>query len=150
MRGKLCALTGHRTLAPEFDEYALHERLEGLINEGYDYFLCGMAMGFDLLALKHLIELKGKYPIQIEACIPCPNQEKYFPKNQKKLYRELLQWCDHRTLISQTGGTWVYLVRDRYMVDCCDCLLAYCKKQTGGAAYTVGYAQKKGVEVIFL
>ena len=52
MRGreKVVALTGHRALE-NFDEDALAYELESLIGEGYTAYLCGMAQGFDLLAL---------------------------------------------------------------------------------------------------
>lgn len=73
-REKVCALTGHRDLA-DFDENALAYELESLVKEGYTAFLCGMAQGFDLLALKLLAALKQKRTLYLEACIPFEGQE---------------------------------------------------------------------------
>ena len=69
MNGKSCALTGHREIESGFDENRLYDKLEELIRSGYDYFYCGMAQGFDLLALGCLCDLKRKYKIFVEACI---------------------------------------------------------------------------------
>ncbi len=147
---KRCALTGHRVLPENFDKNALYDGLEELIRTGCDYFYCGMAEGFDLLALECLVALKQRYRITIEACIPFEGQEKHFSRENRALYRRLLDWCEQRTVIfpSYRGGC--YLVRDRYMVDRADVLFAYCNRETGGAAYTVNYARARGVEVKLL
>ena len=146
---KTCAITGHRELPDEFNKTALYEELENLIKEGYDTFLCGMAEGFDLLCLECLLSLRQKYRIYTQACIPFPEQDKKMPQPWKKIYCELLQNCDTKTIVSENYYTGVFLVRDRYMVDRCDALFAYCKKEKGGAYYTVSYAKSKEIPVIF-
>ena len=145
-REKVCALTGHRDLEG-FDENALAYELESLVKEGYTAFLCGMAQGFDLLALKLLAALKQKRTLYLEACIPFEGQEKSFSAETRKLYHELLNVCDRKTVLFPSYCTGCYLARDRYMVDCADLVLAHCEKQTGGTAYTVNYARKRGVPV---
>lgn len=149
-RGKVCALTGHREIPLSFDKNALYDEIERLIKEGYDCFLCGMAQGFDLLALGCIADLKQKYKITAEACIPYAGQEKGFSSEEKKRYRELLTWCDVKTVLFEEYRNGCFLVRDRYMVDCADAILAYCKKPTGGAAYTVRYAEQKGIPVRYV
>ncbi len=147
MRGKICTLSGHRILASNFNQNALYDCLEGMIKEGYDYFLCGMAYGFDLTALRCLVDLKAKYSFEIEACIPFYGQEKSFSETNRKEYENLLTWCDKKVVLFPKYHAGVYLARDRYMVDACDTVLAHCLRDTGGTAYTVNYAQKKGKEV---
>ncbi len=149
-RGKVCALTGHRDIFPDFNENILYDTLEELIGEGYDCFLCGMAKGFDLIALECLKNLKKKYRLTIEACIPYEGQEKAFSDDERKKYRELLDWCDRKTILYREYRSGCYLSRDRYMVDCADIVLAYCKRETGGTAYTVDYANRKGIPVRFV
>lgn len=146
MRGT-CALTGHRALPEQFDRNALYDGLEELIREGYDRFLCGMAMGFDLLALECLISLKQRYKIELEACIPYAGQEKSFPASERKKYRELLAWCDEKRVLYPAYFQGCFLARDRYMVENADLVFAYCTQKSGGAAYTVSYAEEKGVAV---
>ncbi len=150
MRGKMCALSGHRTLPESFDKNALYDRLEQLIKEGYDYFFCGMAEGFDLTALECLIDLKGRYRVGIEACIPFRGQEKRFSAENRKKYVEYLEWCDYKVYICDAFSKGAYLARNRYMVDCSDSLLAYCREEKGGTFYTVEYAKKIGKEIFFI
>ena len=144
---KTCALTGHRELPSDFDRNALYDALEERIEAGCDRFLCGMAMGFDLLALECLIALKGKYKIGIEACIPYAGQERGYPATERRRYREMLAWCDEKTVLYPAYFQGCFLARNRYMVDKADEMFAYCTRKTGGAAYTVRYAMQRGVEV---
>lgn len=148
MKHLSCALTGHRVLPETFDESLLKNELETLVKEGYLYFYCGMAEGFDLLSLKALLSLKESFPIEIEACIPYHGQENHFSAAMKELYRELLPKCDKKTVFFDRYTDGCFLVRNRYMVDRCDCVFSYCMKETGGTAYTVRYALSKGKKVV--
>ena len=145
-----CALTGHRDLPENFDKNALYDKLEEILKKGCDCFLCGMAQGFDMEALECLIALKRKYRFTIEACIPYVGQENHYPFAEKERYHALLAWCDRQTPMSEKYFDGCFLARDRYMVDCADVIVAYCRRDTGGTAYTVNYAMKKGKIVVFL
>ncbi len=147
---KICALTGHRELPENFDTNALYDTLEKLIGEGYTYFCCGMAKGFDLVALECLVDLKQRYHVRIEACIPYAGYEHGMPAAGRKKYEMLLSWCDEKNVLSPAFFNGCFLARDRYMVDKADLVLAYCKRATGGAAYTARYAERSGKEVYFL
>lgn len=140
------ALTGHRDLPPDFDKNALYDSLEVLIREGYDFFCCGMARGFDLEALSCLVDLKGRYHVRVEACIPYRGQENGFPPEERKKYRALAEWCE-KTVLFETYFQGCLLVRNRYMVDKSDLVFAYCTRETGGTAFTVNYARSRGVAV---
>ncbi len=142
------ALSGHRDLPADFDCNKLYDALEELIRGGNFHFCCGMARGFDLAALQCLIDLKRRYHVRIEACIPYLGQERNFPPREKKLYGELLPLCDETTVISQTYYSGCTLKRNRYMVDKCDTLFAYCTRDTGGTAFTVKYARSQGREIV--
>ncbi len=144
-----CALSGHRALPEDFDVSALKEKLEELILAGCNEFYCGMAEGFDLTALKCLFELKEKYSLSVEACIPFRGQERHFKEEAKAFYREALPLCDRQTEISPEYGAGCYHMRNRYMVDSADMLLAYCTKKRGGTYYTVCYALETQKEVVF-
>ena len=146
---KSCALTGHRELPPTFDRQRLFEELESLVRSGIDTFFCGMAEGFDLLSLQLLMELKERYPLYLEACVPFRGQEKSFSRENKLLYHELLKRCDQVTVLFEHYQNGCFLVRDRYMVDCSDMLFAYCTKKKGGSFYTVNYALSLKRKVIF-
>lgn len=148
--GKTCALTGHRDLPFDFDKKALCDALEKLILDGYDRFLGGMARGFDLVAFECLVHLKKKYPISFIACIPFAGQSNKMSLEERKLYKKVLDACDEKKVLFERYETGCFLVRDRYMVDRADLVFAYCTRETGGTAYTVDYAKRKGIRVVYL
>ena len=94
-----CALTGHRELPENFDVNRLYDLLEAAVRDGYDTFYCGMARGFDLIALDCLVALGRKYPLRLIACIPYEGQENSFSFETKKKYRDLLEWCDEKIVL---------------------------------------------------
>lgn len=142
-----CALTGHRDLPDGFDKHALAAALEEVIGEGYTQFYCGMAEGFDLTALECLVQLKERYEIFIEACIPFAGQKYKMSPENRALYDRLLPFCDTRKVFFDRYQSGCFFVRNRYMVDHADLLVAYCLKKSGGTYYTVRYAKKSGIGV---
>lgn len=146
--GMTCALTGHRELPEGFDRSALYDALEALIREGCTTFCCGMARGFDLLALECLIDLKRRYHVRIQACIPHEGQERSFPRSERERYRSLLALCDEREVLAASYYAGCFLARNRYMAERADLVFAYCTRKTGGTAYTVRYARELGKKVV--
>ncbi len=150
---KSCAFTGHRSLPENFDKEKLFQAVETLIVNGVCLFYNGMAMGFDLLAAECVLSLKEKYPhIKLFACIPFYGQEKSFPQTDKDRYAEILKKADNQTVLAERYFRGCMQVRNRYMADNADILVAFCKKETGGAAFTVKYFQKKypQKEIVFI
>ncbi len=145
-----CALTGHRDLPPDFDTNLLYDTLEELIKEGYDTYYCGMARGFDLLALDCLVALRLRYRIRLVACIPFYGHEMSFNRTDREKYLSLLAWCDEKKELAPRYATGVYFARDRYMVDHADLVFAYCNRETGGTAYTLAYARKTQTPIKFM
>lgn len=147
---KVCALTGHRALPASFDRNRLYDKLEEMIQLGCDTFLCGMAPGFDLSALKCLVDLRRKYVFSVEACIPYEGQERAFDAVDRAVYRRLLPFCDRTTVLCPVYRSGCFFQRNRYMVDRADVVLAYCTRDCGGTAYTVRYARQKEIPVVLL
>lgn len=141
------ALTGHRALPADFDRNALYDHLQALIEEGYDTFCCGMARGFDLTALACLVDLKERYHVRIEACIPYRGQDKGLPFEAREAYRHLIQWCDVKTYLAEHYYQGCMLVRNRYMVSKSDLVFAYLTQRGGGTSFTVDYAIDRGIPV---
>ena len=150
---KNCAFTGHREMDGNFSIVKLQKTVLVLAERGVKNFFCGMAKGFDLYAAEAVIKIKKQYPdVRLIACIPYYGQEKTYSQEDKKRYVTILRNCDAKFTFTDTYYKGCALVRDRYMADCADLLVAYLKKKTGGTAYTVGYFQKKYPEreIIFL
>lgn len=148
MRG--CALTGHRKLGRDFDGERLERTLVALIEDGYDTFYCGMAVGFDLYACRILLRLKGEYALHVVACVPYVGQSERFSERDKRAYDYLLTACDERVILSKFYTKDCLLERNRYMVDRADCVVAYCNTMKSGTGYTVSYAKKTGKSVFFV
>lgn len=139
----ICAFTGHRDLEEDFSEEKLSFYIEQLILKGVSVFYNGMAKGFDLISAEILLSLKKKYKsVKLIACIPFYGQEKYFTDQEKKRYAKVLKKADEKILLSETYYKGCLLVRDKYMAERADCLITYCKKDTGGTAYTVNCFKK--------
>ena len=96
---KSCAFTGHRKPETTYPKAELKKQVKALIEKGCLTFYCGMAQGFDLLAAKVVLKEKKHNPaIKLIACVPCQEQDKYFPSAEKKLYRNLIKFDFLNTL----------------------------------------------------
>ena len=140
---KNCVFTGHRDLGIDFSKSRLKKTIETLIKEGVENFYNGMAIGFDLIAAECVLALRKKYPqVKLIACVPCYGQEKYFSDADKKRYVKILKKADETVTLADHYYQGCMQNRDKYMVEHAEVMIAYCKKSTGGAAYTVKLFQK--------
>ena len=150
---KTCSFTGHRELQEDFSLKELKKQIKRLIEEGVEIFYNGMARGFDLISAKVVLAFRRKYKqIKLIACIPCFEQEKGYTDKEKKEYAKILKKVDEKVMVSERYFNGCMQLRDRYMADRADVLVTYCKRKTGGTAYTVNYFKKIKPfhEIIFL
>ena len=141
--------TGHRTLGEDFSRERLSDMVGVAIRYGYTTFLCGMAMGFDSVAFDVVCEWKKKYPdVKVVACIPCENQEKYFPEKEKEAYRERLKKADLSVYVNKEYSSYCMNKRNRYMVDRSSVVFCYMKEKDSGTGNTVEYAKRKKREIV--
>ena len=141
---KNCVVTGHRDLLEDFSKKKLKAAILEMISLGADTFLCGMAIGFDLAAAEAVLSLKKKNPsLKLVACIPCIGQEKYFSRADQKRYTAVLKKVDEKVILADSYYKGCMQVRDKYMAERADSMVAYCKKQEGGTAYTVRCFKKQ-------
>ena len=154
MKPQTCCFTGHRKIPPE--QYKnIVERLENeiikLISAGVRYFCAGGALGFDTLAALTVLELRKKYThIRLVLVIPCLEQYKDWDEDDKKIYN--LIWKNANTVkyMSADYDPGCMHQRNRQLVNLSGFCICYLTKPTGGTAYTVEYAKKKGLAVINL
>jgi len=147
---KSCAFSGHRSSVKELDINLLDRVILNLIKNGTKIFYCGMAVGFDLLAAESIIEFKKSYDIKLFACIPCSGQSENYSSANKRRYDRILQHCDCEILLAPSYYYGCMQARDRFLVDNCDVLISYLRKNKGGTYYTVNYARQKGIKLIEL
>ena len=138
-----CAFTGHRDLQADFSEKTLKKEIKRLIELGVTTFYTGMAVGFDLIAAELVLSFKKKYGLKLVCCIPFYGQESRFSDRDKKRYSNILKKADEQIVFYQHYTKDCMFKRNRYMVDNADVLITYCKRDTGGTAYTVRYFKQK-------
>lgn len=144
-----CCFSGHRILKKDFNVLKLIEIVDKLIINGYRTFLVGMAWGFDLKVFEILLTKKNKN-IDIIACVPCKEQNAYFKKEEKEKYDEFLKKADKIVYVSNEYYDGCMQKRNRYMVDNSSILVAYLYSNMGGTKNTVSYAEKKGINIIYV
>ena len=148
---KTCAFTGHRDIEEQIDMNFFEKCMQELIDRGFDTFLCGMARGFDLISGELVVKLKEKNPhIRLVACIPCPDQDKYYRPEDREKYNRVLKECDEVKILSEKFYKGCMLARDRYMVDNSSLLFGYERKREGGTHYTISYAHSKNKNIIMI
>lgn len=146
-----CAFTGHRNVRDDLDVANLTALIKSLIEKGVTTFYNGMARGFDLISAQCVLNLKRDYPfIKLIACVPCPNQEKYFYEEDKKTYYKVLENCDEVKLLSEKYHKACMLLRNRYMVDNSSYLIVYDRGDDGGTEYTLKYARDKDMQIFLI
>lgn len=159
IRHKTCCVTGHRPKgfpwnynydpAEKYDaafESTLARSIRALIADGYDYFICGGAIGVDLAFGLEVIHLRDfEFPhIQLEVAVPCPGQSKRWSQQEQAMYKELIELADEVNVISPSYTKFCFHKRNEYMVDKSDLVLVvWNEEEKGGTYYTYQYAVRK-------
>ncbi len=152
MKNLSCCFTGHRDiplyLVPEISE-KIRTEAERLIASGVTHFYTGGAVGFDMLALKVLTQLKKSVPSMVLHVIaPCEGHMKNWNEESKVEFCRLIEDADELKYLSPFYFSGCMQVRNRYLVDHSSYCIAFLERNTGGSAYTVKYAEEKGLSVI--
>ncbi len=159
------AFTGNRTLTSPNVKHALALKMKICdllyatlerehLENGYNTFLCGMALGFDTIAALVTTQLKRKYKdIRLIAVIPFVGQESKFPDHDKSVYKHLLAGADSVVVISDDeysdkSSNAAYHQRNDFLIANASKLIAYHNgKPRSGARSTIQKAILKGIEV---
>ncbi len=150
---KAVAFSGHRIIKKDFSVDNLKIKIEKKINEGFEFFLVGMALGFDTLCFKILKQIKKEKKdknIKIIACVPCPEQDKYFKKSQREEYQKMLKEADSVVLVSPAYDEACMRRRNVFMLDNSSILIAYLYSTFGGTYFTVKTAVEKNLTIEYL
>ncbi len=147
-----CCFTGHRDI-PSYLEPEICEKIrieaERLIASGVTHFYTGGAIGFDMLALRVLIQMKKRFScIVLHVIIPCEGHMKSWNENSKAEFQSLIKDADEVRYLAPFYFSGCMQVRNRYLVDHSSYCIAFLTRSTGGSAYTVKYAEEKGLSVI--
>lgn len=152
-RETTCCFTGHRKLfqSEENLQKELENSIISLINAGFVTFESGGALGFDTLAAQTVLKLKKLFPhIRLSLVLPCRDQARFWSKSQQETLQDLIENADETVYTADYYHKGCMYRRNRFLVDSASCVLAYLETEKGGTKYTVDYAKKSGVDVLFL
>lgn len=158
---KTVAFTGNRLLTASDNRHdanlenvirtELSFCLEECYQEGKNVYICGMAIGWDMLCAEEVLKLKTKYPdIVLIAAIPFMGQELMYSLKDKQRYKRIYEAADHREFITDRGyDKDAYHKRNDWMIANSSELIAYDSgKPRSGTASTVRKALIAGLEVL--
>ena len=147
-----CCFTGHRKI-PQKKYVQIQEKLRDeivtAIQNGYNFFYAGGAIGFDTMAAQTVLELKAQYSyIKLILVLPCVNQTDGWEQSDIDEYERIKVLADEVIYTSEENKKGCMHKRNRYLVDHSSLCICYMTRKAGGTAYTVKYAESKGVSVI--
>ncbi|MDE7245257.1 MAG: DUF1273 domain-containing protein [Oscillospiraceae bacterium] len=152
MQKKTCCFTGHRNILSADREVIacrLEKTIVELIHAGIDRFVAGGARGFDTLAAQAVLQLRKRYPdIKLILALPCLTQTRGWSTKNIAVYETIKSQADEIVYISQDYTRGCMYKRNRYLVDSSGICVCFWNREKGGTAYTVHYAEKKGLKII--
>lgn len=130
----------------------LREEIEKAIESGYRIFLCGMALGFDIICAETVLELKKKHDgIKIIGALPCRTQDKRWSAKNRARYGAVSAQLDGiRCIYDDYTGAECMEERNRFMVDNSSLVIALYDGRGGGTKKTIDYARKQGLKVTMI
>ncbi|MBP3941845.1 MAG: DUF1273 family protein [Christensenellaceae bacterium] len=151
MKNHSCCFTGHREITDDYSELKkrLERELVELIKQGIYIFYSGGASGFDLLASESILELQKNYPhIQLHLILPYKKHTTSRKKEASALSERICEQANHIDVLAERFYPGCFHVRNRRLVDSACVCICYQRKENGGTAYTVKYAEEKGLSLI--
>jgi len=109
--------------------------------------ISGMALGFDSALAEAALYLH----IPLIVAIPFFGQETKWPKESQTKYNDILSNAVDKIYVCDQGyAPWKMQIRNEWMVDHCDILLALWNGSSGGTSNCIEYAKKKNKSIVNL
>ncbi|MBO5334239.1 MAG: DUF1273 family protein [Clostridia bacterium] len=152
LRMHRCCFTGHRpdkmTLGEKEIKPMLEKAIDEAIEDGYVTFITGMAMGVDIWAAEIVLERKKKNDnLHLICALPHPGFETRRSLLEKMKFNKIIKKADMVKEINDHYFRACYQVRNEWMVDRSNLVIAVFNGQKSGTKNTVDYAIRKGVRV---
>jgi uncharacterized phage-like protein YoqJ len=152
MRAKTCCFTGHRSLngAEKLKVVVrLRKVIRELVKQGIAFLGAGGALGFDTLAAQTILDMKKEYPqLRLILVLPCEDQTRGWRSEDIAVYEDIKRRSDKVVYVSREYTPDCMHRRNRHLVDHSGICICYLTRNSGGTAYTVDYARRKGLCVI--
>lgn len=109
--------------------------------------ISGMALGIDQWAAF----IATKLGIPFIAAVPFEGQEKAWPQHSQSIYNKLLGKAAEKVVVCDGGySAHKMQLRNEWMVNNCDTLIAIWDKTPGGTGNCVNYAQSIKKNIVFI
>lgn len=162
--GKSLCFTGHRPdklggfngERAENIQKPLFQRMKNVIisaiNNGFDTFITGGALGVDQLAALAVINLKGTHKhIKLIIAKPFPSQGSKWPlKSQERLENLCINADEVVNVSNDPYSREKMMVRNEWMVNHSDVVIAFWNGGNGGTGNCVRYARSKFKPILII
>ncbi len=150
----IVAFTGHRPdkiggyKLPNPTYIKVCQKIESILKElKPEKVISGMALGVDQWAA--FIALKLKIPFI--AAVPFLNQESKWPSSSQETYNKLIKLASETIIVSDGEYSAVKMqIRNEWMIDHCDQVIAVWDGSNGGTSNCVNYAKSKNKSIIYI
>ena len=106
-------------------------------------------MGYDTIAAQTVLKLRRKYPrIKLILVLPCKTQTRGWTQADIDEYERIMAAADKVTYTSEEYTRGCMHKRNRHLVDNSSLCICYLTEGSGGTAYTVDYAKKRGLDIV--
>ena len=148
-----CCFTGHRPeklfLVDREIIKELEREIKAAIERGYTTFISGMARGVDIWAAEIVLNLRKKNKdLHLICASPYEGFEARWSQDWQKRYRKIIKKADYVKYVSPEYSPACFQIRNEYMVDHSNLLIAVYNGEAGGTRNTINYAKKKDIEII--
>lgn len=150
----IVAFTGHRPekiggyKLPNPTYIKICQQIESTLKElKPEKVISGMALGVDQWAAYISYKLK----IPFIAAVPFINQESKWPTSSQETYNKLIKLASETIIVSDGEYSAKKMqIRNEWMVDRCDQLIAIWDGSAGGTGNCVNYAKSKNKVIIYI
>ena len=155
LKSESCSFTGHRDMATEkirTVKTKLKAAIEQCYDEGITNFVCGMALGFDMLGAETVLAMKDEYPdLTLTAVVPFRGQADRWAISNQRRYESILDEADQVIVMSEHFFKGCEMKRNTYMVEHSCRLISYFNgEEHGGTFFTYRSAKERKMPIINL
>ena len=148
-----CCFTGHRPDKMKLGEKEikplLEKAIDDAISKGFVTFITGMAMGTDIWAAEIVLDRKKRNEnLHLICALPHPGFDNRRSIVEKMKFSKIIKNADLVKEINNHYFAGCYQVRNEWMVDRSNLVIAVFNGQKSGTKNTVDYANRKQIEVM--
>lgn len=154
LREHTCCFTGHRAVARSHEEELselLEEHIRVLVAMGVYRFVTGGALGFDTMAARAVLKMRGENErISLTVIAPYAGQSDSWGTQDLYEYERIKNAADEFICLEAGYSRGCMRRRNRAMVDMSAVCVAYMLYKRSGTSQTYDYAVQSGLRVVNL